>query len=83
VIDSQDRDRISTSKEELFSMLEEEELQNASLLVFANKQDMPGAMSVNEVSEFLGLTALKMRTWTIFKCSAKTGEGLTEGDLFV
>ena len=79
VIDSQDRDRISTSKEELMSMLEEEELKDAALLVFANKQDMQGAMSVTEVSDFLGLTQLKMRTWTIFKCSAKTGEGLTEG----
>ncbi|KAL2918591.1 Arf GTPase arl1 [Polyrhizophydium stewartii] len=79
VIDSADRDRISTSKEELMAMLEEEELRDAALLVFANKQDLDGAMSVTEVSEFLGLTALKMRTWTIFKCSAKTGEGLTEG----
>lgn len=79
VIDSQDRDRISTSKEELMQMLEEEELKDAALLVFANKQDMEGAMSVTEVSEYLGLTQLKMRTWTIFKCSAKTGEGLTEG----
>ena len=79
VIDSQDRDRISTSKEELMQMLEEEELKDSALLVFANKQDMEGAMSVTEVSDFLGLTQLKMRTWTIFKCSAKTGEGLTEG----
>jgi ADP-ribosylation factor-like protein 1 len=61
------------------AMLEEEELKDAVLLVYANKQDMPGAMSVTEVSEFLSLTELKMRTWTIFKCSAKTGEGLTEG----
>lgn len=59
-------------------MLDEEELKNASLLVFANKQDMEGSMSVTEVSEFMGLTNLK-RNWTIFKCSAKTGEGLTEG----
>jgi ADP-ribosylation factor-like protein 1 len=79
VIDSQDRERIGTSKEELMSMLKEEELKDAALLVFANKQDMPGAMSVTEVSDFLGLTELKMRTWTIFKCSAKSGEGLTEG----
>jgi ADP-ribosylation factor-like protein 1 len=47
--------------------------------VFANKQDMEGAMSAAQVSETLGLSQLKRRTWTIFKCSAKTGEGLTEG----
>jgi ADP-ribosylation factor-like protein 1 len=49
------------------------------LLVFANKQDMPGAMSVTEVSEGLGLSLLKNRQWQIFKTSATKGEGLTEG----
>ena len=61
------------------SMLAEEELANASLLVFANKQDCEGAMSVTEVSEYLALTDLKTRAWTIFKCSAKNGTGLNEG----
>ncbi|TPX31880.1 hypothetical protein SmJEL517_g04925 [Synchytrium microbalum] len=79
VVDSVDRERMHTSKEELMAMLEEEELSNAALLVLANKQDMEGAMSHAEVSEALGLGDLKHRTWTIFKCSAKTGEGLTEG----
>ncbi|KAI9591800.1 ADP-ribosylation factor-like protein 1-like protein [Syncephalis fuscata] len=79
VVDSCDRDRISTSKEELMSMLEEEELKNSTLLVFANKQDMPGAMTDVEVTEALGLSTLRQRTWTIFKTSAVKGEGLTEG----
>ncbi len=47
--------------------------------VFANKQDMEGAATAAQVSEALGLSELKRRTWTIFKCSAKTGEGLHEG----
>ena len=68
VIDSQDKDRVGIAKEELMAMLEEEELKSASLLVMANKQDMQGAMSVTEISDFLGLTNLKMRQWTIFKC---------------
>ncbi|KAG4094484.1 ADP-ribosylation factor family-domain-containing protein [Neocallimastix lanati (nom. inval.)] len=79
VVDSVDKDRIATSKEELLAMLDEEELKDAALLVFANKQDMEGAMSVMDVSNALGLSLLKNRTWTIFKCSAVTGEGLTEG----
>jgi ADP-ribosylation factor-like protein 1 len=33
-------DRISISKQELVAMLQEEELKKASLLVFANKQDL-------------------------------------------
>ncbi|RKP06787.1 ADP-ribosylation factor family-domain-containing protein [Thamnocephalis sphaerospora] len=79
VVDSCDRDRMSTSKEELMGMLEEEELRDSVLLVFANKQDMPGAMSEVEVTEALGLSALRNRTWTIYKTSAVKGQGLTEG----
>jgi GTPase SAR1 family protein len=43
VIDSTDIDRLSTASEELSAMLNEEELRDAALLVFANKQDQPGA----------------------------------------
>ncbi|ORY05122.1 ARF/SAR superfamily [Basidiobolus meristosporus CBS 931.73] len=79
VVDSCDKDRIGTSREELVSMLEEEELRDAALLVFANKQDMPGAMTPAEVSEGLGLDLLRNRQWSIYKTSAIKGEGLTEG----
>eukprot|EP01135_Chromosphaera_perkinsii_P009330 Nk52_evm6s1737 gene=Nk52_evmTU6s1737 len=78
VVDSADRERMSISKSELLSMLDEEELRNAILMVFANKQDIEGAMTPSEVSHALGLAALKSRTWSIFKTSAKKGEGLDE-----
>merc|ERR1712209_47947 len=61
VVDSMDRDRIGISKQELVSMLEEDELRKAILVVFANKQDIAGAMSVTEVANSLGLAALKNR----------------------
>ncbi len=38
VVDSADRERMGISKTELVSMLEEEELKKAVLMVFANKQ---------------------------------------------
>ncbi|CAG8450998.1 6855_t:CDS:2 [Ambispora leptoticha] len=79
VVDSVDRDRINTAREELHAMLEEEELRESALLVFANKQDMDGAMSVTEVSDSLRLDTLKNRQWTIYKTSAVKGDGLTEG----
>lgn len=41
-------------------------------------QDLPGALSAADVSKALGLPALKNRTWSIFKTSAKKGEGLDE-----
>ena len=74
-----DRDRIGISKHELISMLEDEELKNAVLCVFANKQDLQGCMTVSEVANALGLTALKNRKYQIFKTSAINGTGLTEG----
>eukprot|EP00158_Paraphelidium_tribonemae_P000854 Partr_v1_DN23552_c0_g1_i3_m14261 putative Adp-ribosylation factor-like len=79
VVDSVDRERMHTCKEELLSMLEEDELKDAALLVYANKQDIAGAMSATEVSDALGLTVLKNRQWSIFKCSATKGDGLTDG----
>ena len=67
VVDSADRDRVGISKQELVSMLEEDELKDAVLVVLANKQDIEGAMSVTEVHSALGLDKLKNRTFQIFK----------------
>ena len=78
VVDSVDRERLSISKSELISMLEEEELKTALLMVFANKQDIEGAMTPPEISNALGLSALKNRTWAIFKTSALKGDGLQD-----
>merc|ERR1712159_870493 len=55
VVDSCDRDRMGISKQELLAMLDEEELRNSILLVFANKQDMEQAMTPAEVAKELGL----------------------------
>lgn len=79
VVDSSDVERIGTSSEEFHALLEEEELKDAILLVFANKQDLPGALSDAEVAEQLGLSSIKNRTWSIFKCNALSGEGITAG----
>lgn len=60
-------------------MLGEEELQNANLLVFANKQDQPGAKGAGEISEALNLGELRDRNWSIVACSAVDGHGIDEG----
>ncbi len=41
VVDSNDRERVLEAREELQRMLNEDELRDALLLVFANKQDLP------------------------------------------
>src|SRR4051794_17176661 len=42
VIDSQDRERIDEAKQELHRILSDREMKDCLLLVFANKQDLPG-----------------------------------------
>ena len=127
VVDSNDKDRIAEAREELQRMLNEDELRDAVLLVFANKQDLPQAMQVKtpsahpasaarpsrglggiarvcmcmdlpmnpvrhasayarrchslsctqcaEITDKLGLHALRQRTWYIQSTCATSGEG--------
>ncbi|XP_041852257.1 ADP-ribosylation factor 4-like [Melanotaenia boesemani] len=79
VVDSNDRERVTESAEELSKMLLEDELKDAVLLVFANKQDLPNALSVSELTERLGLQALRNKTWHIESTCATQGTGLYEG----
>ncbi|XP_070335485.1 putative ADP-ribosylation factor-like protein 5C isoform X2 [Odocoileus virginianus] len=79
VIDSTDRDRLLTTREELYKMLAHEALRDASILIFANKQDMKDSMTIVEISQFLTLSAIKDHPWHIQGCCALTGEGLPAG----
>merc|ERR1712242_184022 len=87
VVDSNDRARISanqfndedTAKYELHSPLADDLLKDAALLVLANKQDLPNAMSVNEISDKLELNKLGNRQWYIQSTCATSGDGLYEG----
>ncbi|RCI09914.1 hypothetical protein L249_8398 [Ophiocordyceps polyrhachis-furcata BCC 54312] len=79
VVDSTDIERLQTAAEELAAMLNEEELKDAALLVFANKQDQPGAKGAGEISEALRLGELRDRNWSIMACSAVDGSGVNEG----
>lgn len=81
VVDSNDVDRIDAARDEMHRMLNEDELRDAVLLVFANKQDLPNAMSAAELTDKLGLHGLRpsYRQWYIQACCATTGDGLYEG----
>ena len=79
VIDSTDIERLQTASDELAAMLNEDELREAGLLVFANKQDQPGAKGAGEISEALNLGELRDRNWSIVACSAMDGSGVDEG----
>ncbi|KAH8505137.1 hypothetical protein H0E87_012401 [Populus deltoides] len=76
VVDSSDTDRLVIAKDEFHAILEEEELRGAVVLIYANKQDLPGALDDAAVTEALELHKIKNRQWAIFKTSAIKGEGL-------
>lgn len=79
VVDSNDRERIGEAQDELQKMLSEDELRDAVLLLFANKQDLPNAMAASELTEKLGLNQLRNRKWYIQSTCATQGQGLYEG----
>lgn len=54
-------------------------LLGATLLVFANKQDLPGALGAAEIKDCLDLDSIKTHHWKIVWCSAVTGENLLSG----
>jgi small GTP-binding protein len=86
VVDSADMERMSdkfenedNAKDELHKMLSDELLRGVPLLVYANKQDLPRALLVAEITERLELDQLMTRSWFIQSCCAVTGDGLYEG----
>uniref|UniRef100_A0A6A7G637 small monomeric GTPase n=1 Tax=Hirondellea gigas TaxID=1518452 RepID=A0A6A7G637_9CRUS len=84
VVDSTDIDRISmndqqsSAEEELHRMFNEPSLKDAVLLIMANKQDLKGALSVQELKEKLSLHTLHHELHVQETC-AITGDGLREG----
>ncbi|XP_004552415.1 putative ADP-ribosylation factor-like protein 5C [Maylandia zebra] len=76
VVDSTDRERLTVTKEELHRMLAHEDLQNAAVLILANKQDMKGSLTAAEISQFLTLDSITTHSWHVQACCALTGEGL-------
>ncbi|KAG5851927.1 ADP-ribosylation factor-like protein 2 [Anguilla rostrata] len=79
VVDSADRLRLEDCRQELSALLLEERLAGATLLVFANKQDLPGALSKDAIREAMALDSIKTHHWCIIGCSAVTGENLLPG----
>ena len=79
VVDSNDRERAEEAALEFKKMMNEEQLRDAFVLVFANKQDLPNAMSAAELTDIMGLRNMVKRNWFMQASSAATGNGLYEG----
>ena len=78
VVDSHD-ENYDDSKNQFYKLLKNEQLKEAVILIFANKQDLPGAKSVDDIIKIYELADIRDHIWHIQPCSAQTGEGLITG----
>ena len=79
VVDCADRERVSKAASEFRSIVDDPLMRNAAVLIFANKQDLPGAISPAALCEAFGLGEMRGRRWHVQGAVATRGEGLYEG----
>ena len=79
VVDCNDRERVDEARQELTNILKDKELDDAILLVYANKNDLPNSMRMDELAQKLELDKLRSRPWKVQTTCALKGEGLYEG----
>mmetsp|Transcript_48042 Transcript_48042/g.138360 ORF Transcript_48042/g.138360 Transcript_48042/m.138360 type:complete len:195 (-) Transcript_48042:257-841(-) len=78
VVDSAAHGDLAEARDMLWDLLAEAELQDSQLLVLANKQDAPGAKTLEEVGRRLRLQRIRGRRWVLHAASAKQGFGMHE-----
>jgi len=79
VVDAADHERMEEAQQELAYLLEQEELRDAVLLVFANKMDLPKALEPRDLTKALKLVDHRNRRWFVQPTVATNGDGLYEG----
>ena len=79
VIDSHDTHRFEELKRVIDVEFSDITISDAIVLIFANKQDLPNAVSTGELVDKLELKSKIKQNWTIQPCSTKTGKGIVEG----
>ncbi|KAG7400091.1 hypothetical protein PHYBOEH_006997 [Phytophthora boehmeriae] len=79
VVDAADHERVEEAKQALHLIFEAEELENAKLLVYANKQDQPNALAPHELREKMELDQVTKNPTHVQACIATAGDGIFEG----
>lgn len=74
VLDSSDEERIEEAKQTLQGVLDNSEMQNVPVLVFANKMDATN-LSPGTILQKMGLHQLR-RNWHLQPCCGLNGDGL-------
>ncbi|NXS94743.1 ARL11 protein, partial [Jacana jacana] len=78
VLDSTDTARLPEAAAALEEVLSYPSMTGVPVLLLANKQEVPGALSPAELGERLQVGRLVERRWMLRGCSAHTGQGLQE-----
>lgn len=80
VVDSTDQERLEDSRKEFERILKNEHIKNVPVVLLANKQDVPGALTAEDITRMFKVKKLcSDRNWYVQPCCALTGDGLTEG----
>jgi signal recognition particle receptor subunit beta len=82
VIDSTEDSNWTEQRQELQKAWNHPQLHSPQFLILANKQDLPSALTLDEIKNRLGLqkwTKDDKRKWALLETSGITGEGLYEG----
>ncbi|XP_042505736.1 ADP-ribosylation factor-related protein 1 isoform X1 [Macadamia integrifolia] len=79
VIDAACPSRFEDSKSALEKVLRHPDLQGAPLLILANKQDLAGAVSAEELGRYLDLKELDKMLYMFEAVSAYDGTGIKDG----
>lgn len=79
VIDSVDKHRFCTVKEEVWRLLDHPMLKNIPFLFFANKQDLPNAAKKDKLIQELELLRIREREWQMCESAALEGFGIDQG----
>ncbi|XP_008052141.1 ADP-ribosylation factor-like protein 14 [Carlito syrichta] len=80
VVDSTDQQRLEDSRREFEHILKNEHIKNVPVVLLANKQDIPGALTAEDITRMFKVKRLcSDRNWYVQPCCAITGDGLAEG----
>lgn len=71
VVDAADLNKLDTARNELRNLLEKPQMAGIPVLVLGNKNDLPNAVTAEQLAEKLNLTAISTQEVSCFSISAK------------
>ncbi|KAF9286453.1 ADP-ribosylation factor-like protein 8B [Mortierella alpina] len=71
VIDAADHDKLDAARTELRNLLDKPQLASIPVLVLGNKNDLPGALTVDQIIEVMNLKQIASREVSCYSISAK------------